>query len=679
VETAEAPGMQVRPISSRLMQMIDRYVPSDYLTGDPDVLRRARLCLVFVAIFQTQVVVFCVAYYLLGVPQITRLLALGGVLFFLTPRLLARSLDLAVHYSVAIVYLVLLIIAVFTGGPFAPAMWWMVSVPVMATMLAGVRAGGIWFGAVLLTAVVTTTMTASGFVWPQGITGLRKIILEGLALGTLAFVLIGLAGMYESTKQRMLSVLDRANRDMRLVLDNVSQGFMVVDRHGAISTQRSAGLDLWFGAPAADETLWAWIGRSEKSFGQSLELGWEALFDDVLPLELALEQMPGLLVHGGRSYRVEYQPILASATVVDSVVVVVTDVTAQIEAERAEVAERELMAVLGRIHRDRPGFIIFWEDACSIIERLRSGAPHALRDVHTLKGNCGFFGAASVARQCHALESTVLDTGDESIPAEIERLTVVWDRFAARIAPLLRLDTSRLDVAVADYTDLVNATRRRVNHPELEAMLHGWHDQRTEESFARVAEQAQSLALRLEKGPLQIPIEHGNVRLDPARWSPVWSAFVHAVRNAVDHGIETPEERVAAGKDVPARIELRSRLDGDDVVIEIADDGRGIQWDRVAERAAQAGLAHTTREDLENALFSEGFTSKEDVTDVSGRGVGLAALRSACESLGGTVTLASVDGKGTCLRVRAPLHARANKGRWSSRPAPPRRGASLTV
>jgi two-component system chemotaxis sensor kinase CheA len=138
---------------------------------------------------------------------------------------------------------------------------------------------------------------------------------------------------------------------------------------------------------------------------------------------------------------------------------------------------------------------------------------------------------------------------------------------------------------------------------------------------------------------------------------------VHAVRNAVDHGIETPEERSAAGKSMPANIYLRARVENADLVIELQDDGRGINWNKLAERAKQRGLPHHTQNELLEVLFMDGVSTRDEVSDLSGRGIGMGALRASCLALHGSVEVESQPGKGTLLRCRWDI-ARVEGLRW---------------
>jgi two-component system chemotaxis sensor kinase CheA len=122
----------------------------------------------------------------------------------------------------------------------------------------------------------------------------------------------------------------------------------------------------------------------------------------------------------------------------------------------------------------------------------------------------------------------------------------------------------------------------------------------------------------------------------PERLAPFWASLVHVVRNAIDHGIESPEEREAQGKPAIGRVRfaVKRALDGS-LAIEIADDGRGLNFGKLAERARQMSLPHANEHELVQAVFADGLSTRDEVTELSGRGVGLGAVRAACEAAGG--------------------------------------------
>lgn len=149
--------------------------------------------------------------------------------------------------------------------------------------------------------------------------------------------------------------------------------------------------------------------------------------------------------------------------------------------------------------------------------------------------------------------------------------------------------------------------------------------------------------------------------LDKTLIEAIKDPLTHIVRNSVDHGIETPEQRLAAGKPEEGRLTLRAFHEGGHVNIEIADDGAGISPDKIKEKALARGLitveqmTRLTEHDAINLIFLPGFSTAEQVTNVSGRGVGMDVVRTNIEKINGTVEVKSVEGHSTTLKIKIPL------------------------
>lgn len=135
--------------------------------------------------------------------------------------------------------------------------------------------------------------------------------------------------------------------------------------------------------------------------------------------------------------------------------------------------------------------------------------------------------------------------------------------------------------------------------------------------------------------------------------------LTHMIRNAVDHGIETPQDRIAAGKPEEGIVTLSAGHRSGRVIVEISDDGAGINRDRVLQIAIEKGLvpenAQLSDSEIDNLLFMPGFSTASEVSDLSGRGVGMDVVKSAILALGGRVTIQSNPGKGTVFTISLPL------------------------
>ena len=149
--------------------------------------------------------------------------------------------------------------------------------------------------------------------------------------------------------------------------------------------------------------------------------------------------------------------------------------------------------------------------------------------------------------------------------------------------------------------------------------------------------------------------------LDRSLLEAVKDPLTHLVRNAVDHGLETPEDRVAAGKPAEGVLTLRAFHEGGQVVVEVSDDGAGIDSEKVAAKALERGLrtsaqlAQMTPTDVLQLIFLPGFSTAAAVTNVSGRGVGMDVVKTNIEAIGGAIEIESVVGRGTTCRLRIPL------------------------
>ncbi|MBI2692186.1 MAG: chemotaxis protein CheA [Solirubrobacterales bacterium] len=176
-------------------------------------------------------------------------------------------------------------------------------------------------------------------------------------------------------------------------------------------------------------------------------------------------------------------------------------------------------------------------------------------------------------------------------------------------------------------------------------------------AFARLPRLVRDLSHQLGK-EVHLEIEGRDTELDRTAVDALVEPLMHLVRNAIDHGIEMPDVRKKAKKPEAGNLLIAARHEGGEVVIAITDDGAGINNEAVVARARERGIIGT--DDLDNdqaieLLFTPGFSTRAEVTDVSGRGVGMDAVRSAVRGFGGDVSVRSEFGKGTTTELRMPL------------------------
>jgi two-component system chemotaxis sensor kinase CheA len=178
------------------------------------------------------------------------------------------------------------------------------------------------------------------------------------------------------------------------------------------------------------------------------------------------------------------------------------------------------------------------------------------------------------------------------------------------------------------------------------------------ETFSRFRRVVRDTAAELGKDVL-LEIVGGETELDKSMVERIADPLMHLVRNALDHGLETAAQRAEAGKPAQGRLVLSACHESGSVLIRIQDDGRGIQRDKVLQRAWDRGLVEPgvrpADEDIDRLIFEPGFSTAEKVTNLSGRGVGMDVVKRNIEALRGTVTLHSTPGQGSCIEIRLPL------------------------
>lgn len=465
--------------------------------------------------------------------------------------------------------------------------------------------------------------------------------------------------------------LDLRNLELSLILDNVGQGLLTVDRAANVPAERSAILGSWFGAPVPGETLFSWVSRVDASAGAWLEVSWDSAFDDILPVEVTLDQFPKRLRAGKRHLELEYRPIF-SGKAVDKLLVVVSDVSDRVERDEAELLQRELLAAFQRVLSDRLGFLDFLDEAARLVAAVsNSTLTHVerLRALHTLKGNLAIFGIGGLAKHCHDLESAVHENDEALDPATCAELERLWQAFTGRLARILEASPDGvLNIARSEYDALRVALRDgKLDNMQVLSRLDRWLWEPVEKRLQQMGDQAKGLAKRLGKGEVEVQIAAANVRVTGKRWAPFWSAMVHIIRNSVDHAFENEAERQKGAGTKTPKLELSAEERDGAVVIIVRDNGRGIDWEAVRSRAESLGLAARTRADLEQALFADGLSTKREVSDVSGRGVGMAAVLRECQALGGRITIES-SSAGTMFRFTIPDRPTVRPSSASSSP-----------
>jgi len=455
--------------------------------------------------------------------------------------------------------------------------------------------------------------------------------------------------------------LGLANENLQGVLDSMREGLVVCDREGVLTGIQSKAAVMWFGKASEGMLLWDYLFEEDGDQKSEFQAAFEQLSEDFLPFELCVAQLPKKFSRGERTYGMNCHQVMRDGEFVGTVFTI-ADITLELEQHQIQSLNRELPAIVGTLLRDRDGFQEFVEESEQILARLGSvtNRSELRRLLHTLKGNTAIYGFESFASSCHALEDAMELDDAEPTKEGIEALTRQWNASLGRFSVFLAHESAsavRLDRG--EYEDLLHRLDARDDYDEILTVAKRWANPPMSQVLGIHARTVQKLARRFEKEVEAQILDHG-LRLPSPDLRSLMSVLVHVVRNAVDHGLESPDEREKAGKPRAGRVSIESRLEGSEFIIAVEDDGRGIDWEAVRRQAQSRSLPAATHEDLLDALFADGLTTVEVVSEVSGRGVGLGSVRQTCRQLGGRIRVTSEKGRGTRFEVRFEMSSLAH-------------------
>ncbi len=285
-----------------------------------------------------------------------------------------------------------------------------------------------------------------------------------------------------------------------------------------------------------------------------------------------------------------------------------------------------------------------WRQVNPVLTRLQEAAPVLSPTVHHLERT------APATRRADTVVSGHNQLSEQDINTLLLTLTqanTLISEFEQRAGDVARL-TSEDSTRLATVTERLHSQIRRTRMLPVDTL------------FSPLRLQAREIARNASK-QVELELDDGDAEADRQVLEQLREVLLHLLRNAIDHGIESSAARVAAGKPAAGQITLRAQVSGDHLTLTLADDGAGVDLEAVRRRGISAGiigetdLVRVTDAELLDIIFLPGFSTKQTVSTLSGRGVGLDIVRSQIERMHGRVTVQSVVGKGCVFTITVPL------------------------
>jgi two-component system chemotaxis sensor kinase CheA len=478
----------------------------------------------------------------------------------------------------------------------------------------------------------------------------------------------------------------KASNDMiSAMVNSLGQGFLIFDERGSCHKIHSLACHDLLEIDPADRPVADVLKVPE---GQRARFSdWAStLFIEPIPFDDLVGLGQKLYTHShGKHIVLEYKPIRSEEGTISNVVMIATDRTAERDAQLRAQEERAFSEMVVKITRDKAGLTTAVADTRSMLQSLREDGQRqdpsqinhdqVLRYLHTIKGAAATYSVSSLKDATHRWEGLLIPLHNEGnqqlfqqqLKACEEELSTLLKKFVQETREILGVDMEAyvpalevpLEVSkgflgeLLSGLDLGDLAKKFIFHFIAEPIS---------KFFKSYDSAVQSLAERQGKRVNPLQFNGGDLRVIADHYREIFASLVHAFRNAVDHGLETPEEREAANKNPlgTIRVEFKRVSEAGQpwIMIEIADDGRGIDPQAIRKKLVKIGKSELAEnpDDLEviQHVFDRGFSTRDSATDVSGRGIGMDAIRDAVVSLGGDVHISSVMGQGTVLSLKMP-------------------------
>jgi two-component system, chemotaxis family, sensor kinase CheA len=474
----------------------------------------------------------------------------------------------------------------------------------------------------------------------------------------------------EKMVEERTAQIQQLNLMMKALLDSLNQGFFIFDKDGlCLEISSKACVETIEGNPQG-KNIWDVLKLSEKQvpgFKRWISTVWAEMLPFVDLAALAPQTFP----HSkGQRIQLEYYPLQSSEGKMNGVVVVASDITELVQAQEDAERERAHAKMILSLIQQKRQVMSFLQESESLLRELKAefegtaSKDGLFRVLHTLKGGAASFSIKSMVDQAHQAENLLTEwTGDQStdIYRNLENTSMLieqkYQEFLKDNEKILGSREKMKSRWIEFPVEKFKAFQSRLPVNLQDEFAESFLMEPLENFFLQYNEVIQSVADREMKSVKPLKLNLNQIQVYPEIYSQFLSTLIHAFRNAVDHGIETPAVREQAGKSPEGQIEVMAYYAADQLLIDIKDDGGGVDPNKIRERLLKKGIDVSKETDFEviQHIFDSQFSTKETVTETSGRGVGMDAILHSAKALGGKAWVDSKLGKGTTLKIELPL------------------------
>lgn len=475
--------------------------------------------------------------------------------------------------------------------------------------------------------------------------------------------------------------LSRMNQTMTALLDSLAQGFFIFDKDGCVLDVSSKACETAIEGKPNGKMIWNVLKLTENKI-PGFQKWMQTLFMEMLPFEDLAPLGPTSYPHSEqRNIALEYNPLRGAEGQIEGVVVVASDITNLVEAQKQAEYQKEYAKMIINLVKSKREVLRFINESKEMLEaigeqtspsRKNINAEELYRHLHTLKGGAALFAVSEVATTCHEAETLLTELKETNAPEirthleqKCQEVGIHFSAFIDKTKEVLGAavlsEERQLEIPVSKIHELAARVEPLPGGKKLADSIRAeFVMESIAPYFAPYNEVMQNLATKVDKTIHPLNIFDNNVSIVPEIYSSLLGTLIHAFRNAVDHGIEMPDVRMQLGKEPAGKVEVTTQVisnpNQEQLLIKIQDDGGGINPEKIREKLNKKGIDTAQESDPEviQHIFDSQFSTREHITEISGRGVGMDAIKYAAEELGGRVWVESLVGLGSTLFIEVP-------------------------
>lgn len=456
-------------------------------------------------------------------------------------------------------------------------------------------------------------------------------------------------------------MVEEKTQQINMILENVKTGFLLIDKSLKVQPGYTKSCKELLGASIKSGQRLSQTLKLDPRMEEHFNCCLDQVFDDFMPEEVTLSQAPQQIQMGDKAIGILGSVVRDAAKEVQFILFTISDITDLIASQKENRRSKAMLTLLGQ----KESFVRFlgeFKTQLKVgVEAIGNDAAKVKIILHTIKGNAASFGLDDVAHLVHEIEEKA-DIGPEDFK-EIEytlkeflhiNKDVLSIPFEGSKTQLFTVTNEQLDelMTIPDSNDTPLLTR--IGHWVKSAKR-----KRAKSLLGPLEELVKRTADKLAKN-VGYQLTGGDTKVDPKIFGPVVNVLPHIIRNAIDHGIENPEDRGSK----PEKAALKVSLTEDTSIwrITISDDGKGIDHTKLVNKAvsnkliSQEEANRMSEKEALHLIFRE-LSTADAVTDISGRGVGLGAVKQTVEDIGGRIEVNSVSGQSTTFQIDVPKEA----------------------